>query len=451
MADTNVLHPASVIDRQSIGLYQLAVVVLCGLVMFIDGFDTQAISYMAPRMAKEWGLTRDALAPVFSSALAGLMIGYLALSPLSDRFGHRNLLLASTVFFSFFTFLMIFAGNVDDVMVLRFLTGLGLGAAAPSAVALTGEYSPARVRATAVLAIYCGFSLGFVAAGAAAAALIPTHGWRALLWLGSLTPLALTVALYLWLPESLLHMIRTGVNQSRIRSILRRIDPDLPAEGAAISATHAQTKRSAVIELFRGGLAAGTLLLWFVYVLNLAEFYALQSWMPSILSSLNFSLDQVVLATSLTTAGGIAAAFVVGPAMDNIGPYVSLATLYAAGIVFTALVGVALSHASWLLFVAAFFAGFCISGGQKSAIALAAVYYPVEMRSTGVGWALGMGRIGGIAGPMIIGLLLSWHFPAPHIFYAAALPMLLASASIAAMGAIYGARRNRSKAAPVLG
>jgi MFS transporter, AAHS family, 4-hydroxybenzoate transporter len=441
MGETRIVHVPSIVNGKSLGLYQLAVIVLCGMLMFLDGFDTQAISYMAPFMAKEWGIPREALGPVFSSALVGLMIGYLMLSPLSDRFGHRRILLASTVFFSLFTLAMTRATNVDEVVFLRFMIGLGLGAAAPSAIALTSEYSPIRVRASAVLAIYCGFSLGFVAAGGAAATILPAYGWRSLLWVGSLVPFVFAILLWIWLPESLLYMVRRGAEKSRIWATLRKIDPSQPPDVPAAFTTDVEVKRNAVESLFRDGRAAGTLLLWFVYILNLAEFYALQSWLPSILTNLHFPLEAVVWATSLMTIGGIAAAFLVGPAMDRIGAYASLASLYAVGILFTALMAFALSQPEWLLLTASFFAGFCISGGQKSAIALAAVYYPTEIRSTGVGWALGIGRIGGIAGPIIVQLLLYWKFSPAQILYAAAFPMLLTALSVALMGRIYGGNR----------
>ena len=153
------------INSRPIGAVQYGIVVLCGLVMFLDGLDTQAISYMAPMISKEWGLSRDVLGPIFSSALTGLMFGYLVLSPLSDKFGHRRLILFSTVTFGVLTLVTLGATNVTELMVLRFLTGIALGTAIPSTVALTTEYMPKRLRATFVLAIYCGFSLGFVAAG----------------------------------------------------------------------------------------------------------------------------------------------------------------------------------------------------------------------------------------------------------------------------------------------
>jgi len=164
------------INARRVGAVQWVVIVLCALVMFLDGFDTQAISYMTPLIAKEWGLPRELLGPIFSSALTGLMLGYLLLSPLSDRFGHRRLILASTVAFGLLTLVTVFATSVTQLMILRLVTGAALGAAIPSTVALTTEYSPKRLRATFVLVIYCGFSLGFVAAGGLAAWSIPLYG-----------------------------------------------------------------------------------------------------------------------------------------------------------------------------------------------------------------------------------------------------------------------------------
>ena len=209
------------INSRPIGAVQYGIVVLCGLVMFLDGLDTQAISYMAPMISKEWGLSREVLGPIFSSALTGLMFGYLVLSPLSDRFGHRRLILFSTVMFGLLTLVTLVATSVTELMVLRFLTGIALGAAIPSTVALTTEYMPERLRATFVLAIYCGFSLGFVAAGGLAASMIPLYGWRSMLWIGAATPLALAVFVYVFLPESLDFLVRTTAKPDGIW----RIDP----------------------------------------------------------------------------------------------------------------------------------------------------------------------------------------------------------------------------------
>jgi len=426
------------INSRRVGAVQYGIIILCGLVMFLDGFDTQAISYMVPLMAKEWGLSREVLGPIFSSALAGLMVGYLVLSPLSDRFGHRRLIMISTVAFALLTLITVLAAGVTELIALRFTTGIALGAAIPSAVALTTEYSPKRLRATFVLAIYCGFSLGFVAAGAMAAWIIPLHGWRALLWMGAIAPLTLAVFVFIFLPESLDFLIRARAEPERIWRVVRRLDTTLPDRGPRGFTTEAEAKRSAVGSLFQSGRTLGTLLLWLVFVLNLAEFYALQSWLPTILTGLGHSLNTVALATSLTTVGGIVAAFVIGPAMDRLGPYGSLAAVYFAGVLFVGLLGHAVSAPSWALLTAAFCAGFCISGAQKSVIALAAIFYPTPIRSTGVGWALGIGRLGGIGGPLLVGALLACQLSVANLFYAAAVPMLLSGVLVVLLGKKYG-------------
>jgi AAHS family 4-hydroxybenzoate transporter-like MFS transporter len=433
----DVFDVPAFINSRHVGAVQYGIIILCGLMMFLDGFDTQAISYIAPRIAREWGLSRELLGPIFSSALIGLMVGYLVLSPLSDRFGHRRLIIISTVTFALLTLITVLATSVTQLIALRFVTGIALGAAIPSAVALTTEYSPKRLRATFVLALYCGFSLGFVAAGGVAAWIIPLHGWRSLLWIGAIAPLTLAVFVFIFLPESIDFLVRTKAEPESIWRVVRSVDRALPNQGPRVFTTPVEEKRSAVGSLFQSDRTLGTLVLWLVFGLNLAEFYALQSWLPTILTNLGHSLNTVALATSLMEIGGIVAAFVIGPAMDRLGPYGSLATVYFAGVVFVALLGLAISAPSWVLLIAAFCAGFCISGGQKSVIALAAIFYPTPIRSTGVGWALGIGRVGGIGGPLLIGVLLAYQLSAASLFYAAAGPMLLAGILVMLLGVKY--------------
>ncbi|MDB5555677.1 MAG: tpaK [Variovorax sp.] len=444
MATEVAFDVPSFINSRRTGAMQYAIVILCGLVMFLDGFDTQAISYIAPSIAKEWNLSREFLGPIFSSALTGLMVGYLLVSPLSDRFGHRKLVVISTFSFAVLTFTTIYATNVTELMVLRFVTGIALGSVIPSAIALTTEFSPSRLRATFVLAIYCGFSLGFVAAGAVAAWAIPEYGWRSMLWIGATAPVIVGILALIFLPESMDFLIRTKAQPENVWRVVRRVDRALPERGPSQFATDVAEQRSAVGSLFSSGRAAGTIVIWLVFMLNLAEFYALQSWLPSILGNVGYSLSTVALATSLTTIGGIVAAFAIGPAMDRIGPYGSLATVYLAGVLFVVFFGASIGGPEWLLHATAFCAGFCISGGQKSVIALAAIYYPTPIRSTGVGWALGIGRLGGIGGPLLLGALLAYGLSAQHILYATAVPMLLAGLLVALLGRWYGSRACRN-------
>src|SRR5258708_15301394 len=227
-ATQDVFNVPAFINSRHVGAVQYGIIILCGLVMFLDGFDTQAISYMAPLIAKEWGLSREVLGPIFSSALTGLMAGYLVLSPLSDRFGHRRLIIISTVTFGLLTLVTVLATSVTQLIVVRFATGVALGAAIPSTVALTTEYSPKRLRATFVLAIYCGFSLGFVAAGGLAAWIIPLNGWRSLIWIGAIAPITLGAFVFIFLHESLDFLVRTNGQPESIWRVVRSGDRALP-------------------------------------------------------------------------------------------------------------------------------------------------------------------------------------------------------------------------------
>jgi MFS transporter, AAHS family, 4-hydroxybenzoate transporter len=194
------------------------------------------------------------------------MVGYLVLSPLSDRFGHRRLIIISTVTFALLTLITVLATSVTELIGLRLMTGIALGATIPSAVALTTEYSPKRLRATFVLAIYCGFSLGFVAADGLAAWIIPLHGWRSLLWIGAIAPLTLAVFVIIFLPESLDFLVRTNAKPESIWRVVRSFDSALPNQGPRVFTSDVEEKRSAVGSLFQSDRTLGTLVIWLLQI-----------------------------------------------------------------------------------------------------------------------------------------------------------------------------------------
>lgn len=432
------LTVSSLIDARPVGRVQYLVLLLCGFVMFLDGFDTQAISFAAPVLAEEWGLTPAELGPVLSAAIFGLMVGYLVLSPLAARFGHRRVIIVTTALFGTLTLLSSFSAGPVELVVLRFLTGAGLGAAIPSLVALTSEFAPKRRRSTFVLFIYCWLALGFVAAGVVSGLVIPQFGWRAMFVVGGVLPLLLVVVLIRVLPESPRYLLATAPDSARLRALIRRLDPTLSPTATVVAdpgdVDAPRGAASMVVELLRRRWIASTLLLWVAFIANLAAFYSIQSWLPSIIGADGRDQPVVIGATILTTIGGIVAATVIGPAMDRISPFLTLGVVYLLGAVFVALLGVALGGSTWMLLVAAFLSGTCVTGGQMSIVALAAHIYPARLRSTGVGWALGIGRIGGIVGPIFVGLAIGAGVEPSVVFMVIAATLVAAGASVLILG-----------------
>src|SRR5712675_677133 len=214
---------AGFIDQQPVGGFQVRLLLTCAAVLFLDGFDTQAIGYVAPALAKEWGMTKGALGPVFSAGLFGLMIGALLFGPLADRVGRKKIIILSTLAFGVGALVTAFVQDVNTLLAIRFLTGLGLGGAMPNAIAMTSEFNPRRRRATMVMIMFCGFSVGAALGGLLAAAMIPQFGWRSVFVVGGLAPLALVPVLALRLPESVRFLALTGRAHERVGELLRHI------------------------------------------------------------------------------------------------------------------------------------------------------------------------------------------------------------------------------------
>jgi AAHS family 4-hydroxybenzoate transporter-like MFS transporter len=422
---TDSVDVAAFIDAQPVGRYQIRLLLLCAAVLFIDGFDTQAIGYVAPDIVREWGLSRGTLGPVFSAGLFGLMIGALVFGPIADRIGRKRIIVLSTIAFGLGTILTIFAQDVYGLIAVRFLTGLGLGGAMPNTVALISEFSPHRRRATMVMAMFCGFSVGAALGGLLAAALIPVLGWRSIFVIGGLAPLLYAPFLAKVLPESIRFLALTGRDNAKLGGLLSRVNPAASfAPDTKFTVQEPKLTGIPVVHLFNQGRTLTTLLFWVVFFMSLLDLYLLSNWLPTVLNDLGATISMAAAIGAMLQIGGVVGTFTLGNFIDRFS-FRALALTYLIASVAITAIGFA-SHSVPLVTIAVFCTGFCIVGGQIASNALTATYYPTTMRSTGIGWALGIGRIGSIVGPLVGGMMLANHVSVDTLFVTAAVPALCA-------------------------
>jgi AAHS family 4-hydroxybenzoate transporter-like MFS transporter len=419
------------IDERPVSRYQLLVAVMCGLIVFVDGFDAQAMGYVAPALTAAMNISRGLLGSVISSGLVGMMIGALVSGPLADRIGRKPVLIACALIFGAGSLLTATAQSIESLMAWRVLTGLGMGGAMPNAIALTSEYMPRRRRAGAVTMMICGFSLGAAVGGLVAASLIPRFGWPSVFVVGGIFPIAIGVVSVFLLPESIRFLVVKGGADSRARDYLSRIAPGAAVAGP-LSPGHDEHASGAltVAELFTNRRAAVTILIWVIYFMNLLNLYFLNSWLPTIISDAGIPVETAIRLTSLFQIGGIAGAVVLGRLLDRTFSFWILAGCYAWAAAFVYSIGHAGASVPMLAMTITC-AGVGIIGGQNASHALSSEFYPTRIRSTGVGWALGIGRIGSIVGPMVGGWLLSQNTPARDVFWAAVIPAFIAAAAAA--------------------
>jgi AAHS family 4-hydroxybenzoate transporter-like MFS transporter len=433
MSAANIVDVTKVIEEARFGRLQLLILVLCAWIALLDGFDTQAIAYVAPVIAEQWGIAMAGFGPIFGAGLAGLTVGAFVLSPAADRFGRKGVILLSVLLFGIFALVTARATTLNELLVYRFLTGLGLGGAMPNIIALTSEYAPKRMRALLIAIMFCGFPLGSTIGGIISAPLIGAFGWQAVFVVGGVLPLVTLIVLLIWLPESIRYLMTRGVAGERIAKLLGRLDPAISPSAASRYVMHgSQASGFPVAKLLAEGRASMTVLLWTAFFMNLLVMYFLVNWMPSLLKASGLPLNIAILSTAVLNAGGVVGAIVLGRFVDRLDPYLVLGGAYSASALFIA--GIAFGSANvWTLMISTFLAGFGVVGAQIGMNALAAGLYPTEIRSTGVGWALGVGRIGSIIGPVAGGMLLGFGWTAQSVVLTAAIPALLAGMAVIAL------------------
>ena len=425
MAQVTVSAAEAALENQRIGGLQLRVAALCTLVQICDGYDINSVAWAVPSLIKAWHLPPPLFTAAFLWSSIGILVGALSAGPIGDRFGRRPLLLASLTIFGLASLLSATADSIATLSLWRFFTGMGIGGGFSGAAALTGDYAPHRLRATMIMATFTGAPLGGFLGGQIVAVLLAHYDWPVIFILGGAFPLVLVLALALWLPESPRFLARKQNLSPSQAALLHRLDI-APTQDHAVDVASGNPVRL----LFSEGYALQTVLLWIIFFCSLMNLFLFAYWMPTVFNLIGMSPPQAVFASSLRDCGAIFAVLYLGLAIDRIGPESSLALHYAVGAVFIAVIAlVALPYA--LLLAMSFLAGMTIIGSQTGANATCGKLYPARMRTSGLGWALGIGRLGGIAAPLLGGYLLAIGLKPMHIFLSACLFALIAAAAVA--------------------
>jgi AAHS family 4-hydroxybenzoate transporter-like MFS transporter len=419
------------IDSQPVSRFQKWVVFFGFLIIALDGFDVAIMGFIAPQLQADWGLEPKALGPVLSAALIGLAAGAMTSGPLADRYGRRVVLLFSVCWFGVLTIATAFAPDVQSLVILRFLTGLGLGAAMPNASILVSEYAPARSRSFLITLAFCGFSLGAAVGGFASAWMIPNLGWQSVMLLGGILPLLALPILYFRLPESVTFLVAKRAAPARIRSIMQRLAPEhVTVDTTFLIPVAGKPSAGAVALVLSRCYLFGTLMLWIGYIIALFMVYLFSGWLPTLVKQVgHYSVADAAVVTAIFQIGGPAGAVFVGWAMDRWGQrnVLSLAFLGCGLAIFA--IGQSTDHFILLCAVACL-VGFGLNGVTVGMNALAASYYPTHARATGASWMSGVGRIGAVLSAFAGAQMLSLGWTLAEICMTMLIPAGVAALSI---------------------
>ena len=420
---------SDVIDKGSVSAQQFLVVGLCLFLNMLDGFDITAMAIVASAVSTELELTPDRLGWIFSFALAGMMAGAMLLAPISDIIGRRAMIVTSVVLVGGSILLTANATTLSEFFLLRFISGMGAGAMLACQAALAAEYSPEKYRTLAVAAVTSGYPLGAMMTSVVAGFILPDYGWRGMFWFGGALTLTMAIVAWILLPESLKYLLekRPANALERINKILRKLKKDPLKEMPHV--TVAEKKAKTGLGKTMMGLVAkehrvATLTLWAAFFLCFSTLYFLMSWIPKLMEDSGYERSVGRTAFFLFNFGGVIGIYLLGWMstrwkLTNLILVLSLSS--AVGMVAFALAPNQLN----LLFVLIFLIGILQQGGFTGLYGVAAKVYPTHIRSTGIGWAIGLGRSGAVAGPAIAGYLIAAGFDMSANFFFFAIPMAI--------------------------
>lgn len=425
MTSVEAVDVRQLINQQALSHWQKRLIALCFIVVALDGMDIAIMGFIAPTLKAAWSVTNHQLGVVISAALIGLALGAMVAGPLADRYGRRMMIILSVFFFGLWTLATALSQNIEQMMLFRFLTGVGLGAAMPNVGTLVAEYSPERRRGFLITVVFCGFTFGAACGGFAASWLLPRYNWHSVLLLGGILPLLLLPFLIRGLPESVRFLISRGAPSERIHAILDRMMPGKTHPGCAFYAPEATAPAgSAIGTVLSRRYLFGSAMLWGGYFMGLFMVYLIGSWLPSLVNTLGMSVTEAAIITAMYQAGGTLGSLFAGWMMDRFNANMALAAIYGCGGLFIVALGFSPAEVGMMSTIA-FCSGFCFNGANTGMNALSASYYPTHARATGSSWMHGVGRIGAILSAFVGAEMLSLGWSFSFIFLLLAIPAVI--------------------------
>ena len=418
--NAKVQKPA-LVDQQvdTRGAGRTLALLICFLVIVLDGFNTTSISFVVPTLANQWHLAPALFTPVFVATNIGAALGFMLTGPLAQRFGQRMVGVSSVVLFGGATLLTMYSTNVAMLAALRLVAAIGLGAALPIAITASASIIGAKHKVAASLLVTTGMSVGAVTGGVIGGPLMTHFSWQAIFVVGGVLPFVLVPPFFRVLAVG--GVADTGVGTS-----------------TSTSAAQATKAANPLAALFRPGLALYTSLLWLFSFLIFMDVYALLFWVPTLLPAFGFPIDRAPVGIAAFSIGGLSGnvLMTVAVALMTLAGQVRVKSALAMGIVLViasvaALGQLTLPQGVVLLLIGVIGAG--LVNGIMGQTALAVAFYPPELRATGVGWGHAIGRVGSFVGPAIGGALLSLGWPVRDIVVTAALPAAAAIVTLAAI------------------
>ena len=416
-----------IIDNGQVSFQQILVISLCLLFNMLDGFDITAMAVVAKTVGQELSLSADRLGWIFSFALAGMMIGAMLLAPLSDLIGRRNMIIASLLLVAVSILLTARADSLSEFVILRFFSGLGAGAMLACQATLASEYSPDKYRALSVGIVTAGYPMGAMMTSVIAGYVMPDYGWRGMFWFGGGVTLLMTLVAILLIPESLKFLFerRPANALERANRILTKLKKSVLTELPEIHAVEIPPSNllGNMRNLLHPSVRSTTLILWSAFFMCFATLYVLMSWIPRLVEDAGHGFQVGRDAFFWFNFGGVVGILIMGVLSTRfvLSNVIGLMALGAAiCMVVFASIDLTLSLMMGLIFLI----GVLQQGGFTGLYAAASKAYPTAIRSTGIGWAIGLGRSGAVIGPVIAGYLIAADFNMSSIFYLFAAPMI---------------------------